>query len=62
MIVVIAIKFIAITIITMIIVIIIIIIIIRVTLAAMSLGIARRCVEDMNRYARERQAVESIYR
>lgn len=31
----------------------------RVTLAAMSLGIARRCVEDMNRYARERQAFGS---
>eukprot|EP00425_Heterocapsa_triquetra_P037690 CAMPEP_0195082908 /NCGR_PEP_ID=MMETSP0448-20130528/23960_1 /TAXON_ID=66468 /ORGANISM="Heterocapsa triquestra, Strain CCMP 448" /LENGTH=501 /DNA_ID=CAMNT_0040116053 /DNA_START=56 /DNA_END=1562 /DNA_ORIENTATION=+ len=31
----------------------------RVTLAAMSLGIARRCVEEMNRYARERQAFGS---
>jgi len=31
----------------------------RVTLAAMSLGIARRCVEDMNRYATERQAFGS---
>lgn len=28
----------------------------RITLAAMSLGIARRCVEDMNRYAKERKA------
>jgi len=28
----------------------------RVTLAAMSLGIARRCVEEMNRYAKERKA------
>jgi isovaleryl-CoA dehydrogenase len=28
----------------------------RVTLAAMSLGIARRCIEVMNRYASERQA------
>jgi len=28
----------------------------RVTLAAMSLGIARRCVEAMNRYAQERKA------
>lgn len=28
----------------------------RVVLAAMSLGIARRCVEEMNRYAKERQA------
>jgi len=31
----------------------------RVTLAAMSLGIARRCVEDMNRYATERKAFGS---
>mmetsp|Transcript_45924 Transcript_45924/g.109372 ORF Transcript_45924/g.109372 Transcript_45924/m.109372 type:complete len:466 (+) Transcript_45924:93-1490(+) len=31
----------------------------RVTLAAMSLGIARRCVEDMNRYAKERKAFGS---
>jgi len=31
----------------------------RVALAAMSLGIARRCVEDMNRYAKERQAFGS---
>merc|ERR1719343_856954 len=28
----------------------------RVALAAMSLGIARRCVEEMNRYAKERKA------
>jgi len=28
----------------------------RVTLAAMSLGIARRCVEEMNRYSKDRQA------
>lgn len=28
----------------------------RLTLAAMSLGIAKRCLEDMNRYARERHA------
>jgi isovaleryl-CoA dehydrogenase len=28
----------------------------RVTLAAMSLGIARRCVEEMNRYAKDRKA------
>lgn len=31
----------------------------RVALAAMSLGIARRCVEEMNRYARERKAFGS---
>jgi len=31
----------------------------RVALAAMSLGIARRCVEEMNKYARERQAFGS---
>lgn len=31
----------------------------RVVLAAMSLGIARRCIEEMNRYARERQAFGS---
>lgn len=31
----------------------------RVVLAAMSLGIARRCVEEMNRYARERIAFGS---
>jgi len=31
----------------------------RVALAAMSLGIARRCVEEMNRYARDRQAFGS---
>lgn len=31
----------------------------RVALAAMSLGIARRCVEEMNRYARERIAFGS---
>lgn len=31
----------------------------RVALAAMSLGIARRCVEEMNRYARERKAFSS---
>lgn len=31
----------------------------RVTLAAMSLGIARRCIEDMNRYANERKAFGS---
>jgi len=31
----------------------------RVALAAMSLGIARRCVEEMNRYSRERQAFGS---
>jgi len=28
----------------------------RIVLAAMSLGIARRCVEEMNRYAKERQS------
>jgi len=31
----------------------------RVVLAAMSLGIARRCVEEMNRYGRERQVFGS---
>lgn len=31
----------------------------RVVLAAMSLGIARRCIEEMNRYARDRQAFGS---
>lgn len=31
----------------------------RVTLAAMSLGIARRCLEEMNRYARDRKAFGS---
>jgi isovaleryl-CoA dehydrogenase len=31
----------------------------RVVLAAMSLGIARRCVEDMNRYAQERKSFGS---
>merc|ERR1719414_988012 len=31
----------------------------RVALAAMSLGIARRCVEKMNRYSGERQAFGS---
>lgn len=31
----------------------------RVTLAAMSLGIARRCVEEMNRYAQDRKAFGS---
>lgn len=31
----------------------------RVVLAAMSLGIARRCIKEMNRYARERQAFGS---
>jgi len=31
----------------------------RVTLAAMSLGIARRCIEEMNRYAKDRKAFGS---
>merc|ERR1712084_70139 len=31
----------------------------RITLAAMSLGIARRCVEEMNRYSQERKAFGS---
>lgn len=31
----------------------------RVVLAAMSLGIARRCIEEMNRYAKDRQAFGS---
>lgn len=32
----------------------------RIVLAAMSLGIARRCLEEMNRYAKEREAFDDL--